>query len=361
VVTVVVAASLLVPIALAADPTASLRAKGRALEAQEQAALLELYALNSRLDRARAELEDAGARVEVIERERALAGNRLRIARRTSAIAQRRLGDQLLALYKQERPDPLAIILGSRSLEDVVTALDNLTRAASATSVIITEAGQARARVARLLRELARRRGTLLRLRAAAEARAAALANAQSARLSYIGDLRTERHLNDEQIVALEARARAAQARSAVETVKAETEGSVASFTAQTQLAASPPPAPAPAPPTDPEPPAAPAPAAPEPAAPPPALPLSGRSLTVIATAYSLPGYTASGLPVGAGVVAVDPTVIPMGTRMTIPGYGEGIAADVGSAIKGNRIDVWFPTLEEARAWGVKTVTITVH
>ena len=49
------------------------------------------------------------------------------------------------------------------------------------------------------------------------------------------------------------------------------------------------------------------------------------------------PGAHRSGLPVGWGVVAVDPTVIPLGTRMTIPGYGEGVAADDGSGIRGAR------------------------
>ena len=56
------------------------------------------------------------------------------------------------------------------------------------------------------------------------------------------------------------------------------------------------------------------------------------------------PGRTATGLPVGWGVVAVDPAVIPLGTRMTIPGYGEGVAADTGSAVRGATIDLWFPT-----------------
>ena len=78
-------------------------------------------------------------------------------------------------------------------------------------------------------------------------------------------------------------------------------------------------------------------------------------------TGYSLPGHTATGLPVGWGVVAVDPSVIPLGTRMTIPGYGEGIAADTGSAVRGNDIDLWFPTLAQARAWGRRAVTITLH
>ena len=80
-----------------------------------------------------------------------------------------------------------------------------------------------------------------------------------------------------------------------------------------------------------------------------------------MATAYSLHGGTASGLPTGPGVVAVDPTVIPLGTRLFIPGYGPGIAADTGTAIKGLRIDLWFPTLQQAMSWGRRTVTITVR
>ena len=88
---------------------------------------------------------------------------------------------------------------------------------------------------------------------------------------------------------------------------------------------------------------------------------VGGNTLTVVATAYALTGSTATGAPVGYGVVAVDPSVIPLGTRMTIPGYGEGTAADVGSGISGPMIDLWFPTMEQAMAWGRRTVTITLH
>ncbi len=83
--------------------------------------------------------------------------------------------------------------------------------------------------------------------------------------------------------------------------------------------------------------------------------------MTVVATAYSLPGTTATGVPVGWGIVAVDPAVIPLGTRMTIPGYGEGVAADTGGAVRGAMIDLWFPTEGQALAWGRRTVTITLH
>src|SRR5207237_3271739 len=91
------------------------------------------------------------------------------------------------------------------------------------------------------------------------------------------------------------------------------------------------------------------------------AAPARGRTLTVLATAYILRGRTATGAPVGYGVVAVDPSVIPLGTRMTIPGYGEGVAADTGGSIHGAVIDLWFPTDSEAAAWGRQTVTITLH
>lgn len=83
--------------------------------------------------------------------------------------------------------------------------------------------------------------------------------------------------------------------------------------------------------------------------------------LKVDAVAYHLPGRTASGLPCRKGVVAVDPLLIPLGTRLFVPGYGKAIAADVGIAIKGRIIDVWMPNDAAARKWGRKTVTITVY
>lgn len=90
------------------------------------------------------------------------------------------------------------------------------------------------------------------------------------------------------------------------------------------------------------------------------ASPRAKYRLRVDAVAYHLPGRTASGIPVRKGVVAVDPELIPLGTRLFVPGYGRGIAADVGVAIKGRIIDLWMPTNAAARKWGRKTVTITV-
>ncbi len=89
--------------------------------------------------------------------------------------------------------------------------------------------------------------------------------------------------------------------------------------------------------------------------------PPGGRTITVKAYAYALRGTTASGIPVAPGVIAVDPRVIPLGTRLWVPGYGEGIAADTGGDIKGNTIDVWVPSERQASDWGIKTLTITVY
>jgi 3D (Asp-Asp-Asp) domain-containing protein len=89
--------------------------------------------------------------------------------------------------------------------------------------------------------------------------------------------------------------------------------------------------------------------------------PKSGEKMTVSATCYILKGTTASGLPTGPGIVAVDPNVIPLGTRMYIPGYGKGIAADVGGGIKGKIIDLWYSTYAQSAKWGRRTVTITIY
>ncbi|MHB8572317.1 MAG: 3D domain-containing protein [Candidatus Dormibacteria bacterium] len=85
------------------------------------------------------------------------------------------------------------------------------------------------------------------------------------------------------------------------------------------------------------------------------------RQIGMRATAYSAPGgYTASGRPATYGAVAVDPNVIPLGTHLYVEGYGFAWAADTGSAIKGNRVDLCFDTYDEARQYGVEQVQVWV-
>lgn len=71
-------------------------------------------------------------------------------------------------------------------------------------------------------------------------------------------------------------------------------------------------------------------------------------------------GITATGRKAGRGVIAVDPKVIPLGTKVYIPGYGTAVAADKGGAIKGNRVDVCVNSKSEAFSWGVRNVPIYI-
>lgn len=89
------------------------------------------------------------------------------------------------------------------------------------------------------------------------------------------------------------------------------------------------------------------------------------RSLLMSASAYSAydPGnghYTYRGSFLRKGLVAVDPSFLPLGTRLFIPGYGEAVADDIGGAIKGNRIDLAFDTHHEAIQFGRKEVLVYI-
>ncbi|MER2174457.1 MAG: 3D domain-containing protein [Carnobacterium sp.] len=93
----------------------------------------------------------------------------------------------------------------------------------------------------------------------------------------------------------------------------------------------------------------------------------SGKTVTVEATAYStnqpeLSDTTATGINLNENpkVIAVDPSVIPLGSTVYIPGQGTFIAGDTGSAIKGNRIDVHMTDLNQALAFGRQTMEVQI-
>jgi 3D (Asp-Asp-Asp) domain-containing protein len=167
---------------------------------------------------------------------------------------------------------------------------------------------------------LARENARIDALEAAASKTAASLVAAQETRRDFVSTLTERRHLNEAQISQIDARAQASAATGVEITARSATAtpGATASSAA-------------------------------------------GRTLTVVATGYSMSGATATGVPVAWGTVAVDPSVIPLGSRMTIPGYGDGVAADTGPAVQGATVDLWFPTVEQALAWGRRVVTVTLH
>src|SRR5699024_9389532 len=94
-----------------------------------------------------------------------------------------------------------------------------------------------------------------------------------------------------------------------------------------------------------------------------------GKTIHVASTAYTAncegcSGVTTTGKDLNqnpdANVIAVDPNVIPLGSKVHVEGYGDAIAADTGGAINGNKIDVHMPNEEEANAWGTKDVEVTI-
>ncbi|MGE6756133.1 ubiquitin-like domain-containing protein [Rossellomorea sp. NPDC071047] len=99
------------------------------------------------------------------------------------------------------------------------------------------------------------------------------------------------------------------------------------------------------------------------------AAPSGGREFYVSSTAYTAScngcsGYTATGINLKSNpnvkVIAVDPSVIPLGTKVYVEGYGYAVAADTGGAIKGNKIDVFFPSKSDAYRWGRKTIKVKI-
>lgn len=99
----------------------------------------------------------------------------------------------------------------------------------------------------------------------------------------------------------------------------------------------------------------------------------ASRAMRVVATGYTAGyestgkrpgdsgyGITASGLPAAPGACATDPGVIPLGSVLYVPGYGYAVAVDTGGAVKGNRIDLFFPEEREALAWGRRAVRVFI-
>jgi 3D (Asp-Asp-Asp) domain-containing protein/peptidoglycan hydrolase CwlO-like protein len=315
----------LAPARVAADSASTMRVRASQLTqlntelaVKSRSALLDLYALDSRLARERARLVALRIRTSEVRAEREAAHFRLWVAKRSLAAAQLALSRRLQELYEQGDSDPVAVVLGASSVDDALSSLDSLDRLADQDRRVILQTRSAREQLKAVTRALAVRETELRRLAEEAENSTLAIERSRAQRASYLAGLSTQRRMNAAAISALQRQAQAVEARAQQLAAAGRGNGG-------------------------------------EPG------PAAGRTLTVVATGYSLGGRTATGAPVGWGVVAVDPSVIPLGTRMTIPGYGEGVASDTGSAVQGGTIDLWFPTHAQAAGWGRRTVTITLR
>lgn len=335
--------ALLVVTGAQADDPSSLRSQADRLQSRnayiagrERSAALELYALQSKLTRTENRVGELERRTAELERRRAEAERHLALVKATLSEAERQLDSRLRTLYVEGDPDPLAVLLGATSLDEALAGLDSLDRFARNDRRIVAQVKETRAGVKQAIGSLAAQQSRLAAVTADARSAHDALAAAAGQRASYLADLRREQELNRAEV------ARLSTAAEAAEQIAEELAAAQPALVEPTSSAA---PGTASAPVSTPASPTA----------------SSGRTLTVQATGYSLRGTTATGVPTGWGVVAVDPSFIPLGTRMTVPGYGEGVAADTGSAVQGAIIDLWFPTREQAAAWGLRTVTITLH
>ena len=315
--------------ARADDPASqadALRASNTGLAAKSHQVLLRLYSLQSRLAQSAQRLEALEKRSARLEQAQASAKHQLTIARESMTAAHSQLGERLRQLYIDGDVDPLAVLLGAESLDDALAAFDGLNRLAEQDQHIIEELTNARAALRTAIGRLAARRAELRAALDQAEVAHASLARGQAQQTAYLASLRRQQDLNRSQISKLSAQAADSEQRS--EEISSGGGGGGGGGGG----------APPPGPP-----------------------PQSGSKVTVSTTGYCLRGTTATGIPVGWGVIAVDPSFIPLGTRMFVPGYGEGVAADTGSAVKGAIIDLWFPTCAQALQWGWRTVTITLH
>jgi 3D (Asp-Asp-Asp) domain-containing protein/peptidoglycan hydrolase CwlO-like protein len=317
--------------ARADDPASqadALRANDTSLAAKSHQVLLRLYSLQTRLAQSGQRVEALKQESARLEREEDSARIQLAVARDNMASAHSQLGERLRQLYIEGDVDPLAVLLGAESLDDALSALDGLNRLADQDQMIIEQLAKARSDLRIALARLAERRAQLRAALDHAKEAHAYLLRVQAQQSTYLASLRRQQDLNRAQISKLSVQAEESEQ----QTEDLGSGGGTSDGSGGGGGGGAPPP-------------------------PPP----SGSKVTVSSTGYCLKGTTATGIPVGWGVVAVDPSFIPLGTRMFVPGYGEGVAADTGSAVQGAMIDVWFPKCRQAQRWGRRTVTITLH
>jgi 3D (Asp-Asp-Asp) domain-containing protein len=320
---------LVLPIAPYAATTPKLqrlRTEAGSIERQKRSAVLSLYSLDSRVSAAFGRLALLQGHERVLRAQRTALASELRLATIDAKLSQRRLASRVRALYDHGSASTLEVIFGAHSLTEALTELDNINSVATVDDEIVLQVRTARVHELKAKRRLAVREARLAAAIEQARSEAQTLEAARSQRSAYVATLASRQALDLQAIARLDSQARAAEAK-AHELTKSPPAATVATpLPARTTQATG-----------------------------------DGNTVTVVSTGYCLTGTTSTGLPVGWGVAAVDPSVIPLGTHLTIPGYGSAVAADTGPAIAGARIDLWFPTCAQAGGWGTRSVTIALH
>ena len=147
--------------AAASGPTDSLQSQLKGVQARTHHALLDLYALDTRLRAAQTQLTSLHAQAARLGREQALLGQELSATERTLAVSQHQLGTNLRLLYKQGDVSALAVVLGASSLDEAVSKLDALSSFADESQKVVEATSAAQLRLARLRSSLADRRALI--------------------------------------------------------------------------------------------------------------------------------------------------------------------------------------------------------
>lgn len=301
---------------------ADLEARASVLDTSRSEALASLVGADSEVDRYTNEISDAGSRRDQVQSD--IQAEQERVTKLQDLLGKQRtaLEKRLCTAYKSDDMGYLDAILGAGDFNDFVNRVDMISMIADEDRQLIDSINTARQAEEEKIASLTQKQDELdTTITQLSDARAN-LVSAQAEQQQTIAEIEADMQFNDSQMAELRAQATAIETRMDEIQTAAEQDGSDDS--ADTPA------------------------------------PSGGSSMTMNSTAYCMEGTTATGMPVGRGIIAVDPDVIPLGTRVYVSGYGDAIAADVGGAIIGNMIDVWLPC-DEAYAWGTRTVEVTIY
>lgn len=295
-----------------------LQSRSQELDTAYQQALAELVAVDSEVGRFNAEINANSQRLAEVQASIAGEQQRLEETQRQLADRQGFLEKRLRGAYKSDDAGYLEVVMGAGDFSELINRLDMINIIAEDDRQLIDSFKNSKTRVEENLASLSEKQHELAGLLEGLNSSRQNLEAAQARQQGAVASIQSEKEMTDSQISQLQAEA-------------ASIESSMSQIQSQSYASGgySAPPA-------------------------------GGSSFSMTATAYCLGGTTATGMPVGRGVIAVDPGVIPLGSRVHVSGYGDAIAADTGGAIRGNKIDVWL-SCGEAYAWGVRSVTVTVY
>jgi len=302
-----------------------LEARSQELDSDYQQALTELVAVDSEVTRYSNDISEITQRR--VDTQAAIVSEQARLDEYQARLNERQgaLEKRLRGTYKSNDVGYLEVVMGAGDFSDFLNRVDMMNYIADEDRALIVSVQEAKAGIEEKIASLSDMQNQLAVSIEELSAAQGNLLEAQNHQQSFVNSLEYEKLAADGQIAQLQAEAASIETQMNQIQQAADSSDDSGGYVDN------------PAPPSG-----------------------GGSSSTFESTAYCLGGTTATGMPVGRGIIAVDPSVIPLGSRVHVSGYGDAIAADTGGAIQGNIIDVWLPC-GEAYSWGRRTVTVTVY